>query len=137
MRKPCTLSFEEAATVPTVYITAFTAFGQNLAPGSRVLIHAGTGCVGLAAARVAHALGYQTVSTAGSADKRCHLRRQGLVAAADSRSTSFASTLLAAAGPVDVVLNSLTSPGEFAVLHCLGCQVMLDLMTPAGIQFVR
>ena len=80
----------------------------------QVLVHAGTGGVGLAALQVARALGCQVVATAGSAAKRAYLRRLGVGAVADSRACSFADALATASevGGVDVVLNSLTSPGE-------------------------
>ena len=112
--KPGSLTFEAAATTPTVYITVFTAFnnGPGMGPATRSLVHAGTGGVGLAALSMARALGCHVAATAGSAAKRSHLRGLGILAVADSRSTSFSDPLLAAQGAVDVVLNSLTSPGE-------------------------
>ena len=82
-----------------------------MGPATRVLVHAGTGGVGLAALSVARAMGCRVAATAGSAAKRSHLRGLGVLAAADSRSTSFTDPLLAAQGAADVVLNSLTSPG--------------------------
>ncbi len=111
--KPHNLSFEAAATTPTVYTTVLTAFntGTGLSPGSRVLIHAGTGGVGLAALSVARSLGCAVAATAGSSDKRAYLRSRGVNAAADSRSTAFSEPLLSCLGPFDLTVNSLTSPG--------------------------
>ena len=79
-------------------------------------MHAGTGGVGLAALQVARARGCQVLATAGSSAKRGILRRMGMARTADSRSTVFSDTVAAAAagGGVDVVLNSLTSPGMVA-----------------------
>nr|BAU61515.1 actin related protein2 [Parachlorella kessleri] len=133
------LSFEAAATTPTVYITVLTAlsYGQGLGPGTRILVHAGTGGVGLAALSVAKSLGCTVAVTAGSADKRAYLRCLGLEAAADSRSTAFTDPLLSCLGPFDVALNSLTSPGMVAAtLACLahdGCFVEIgkrDIWSP-------
>jgi polyketide synthase 12 len=58
-RKPACMSFEEAAAIPTVFLTAYYAL-VNLArmqPGEKVLIHAATGGVGQAAIQVAHDIG--------------------------------------------------------------------------------
>lgn len=114
VHKPQSLSFEAAATTPTVYVTVLTAFsnGTELPPRSRILVHAGTGGVGLAAISVATGLGCHVVATAGSAIKRSYLRIQGITDTADSWSTLFTEPLLSSGGPVDAVLNSLTSPGE-------------------------
>ena len=48
---PASLSFEQAATTPTVFLTVDTAFNAAAAcgPGDKVLIHAAAGGVGLAA----------------------------------------------------------------------------------------
>jgi NADPH:quinone reductase-like Zn-dependent oxidoreductase len=83
-------------------------------PVLQVLVHAGTGGVGLAAIQVARALGCQVLASAGSPAKRSSLRRLGVAATADSRSTAFAESIAVAieGAGVDFVLNSLTSPGE-------------------------
>lgn len=108
------LSFEEAATTPTVFLTVLAAFGSDMQipHGARVLVHAGTGGVGLTAISVARALGWQVATTAGSGGKRRYLRQQGVVAVADSRNTSFLDQLTPLAGHFDIVVNSLTSPGK-------------------------
>ncbi len=51
---PATLSFSEAATVPTVFITVEMALekGAAMKAGDRVLVHAAAGGVGLAAIQV-------------------------------------------------------------------------------------
>jgi phthiocerol/phenolphthiocerol synthesis type-I polyketide synthase C len=110
--KPEQLSYGVAAATPTVHVTVFAAF-EGIAPGSRVLVHAGTGGVGLAAVGVARTLGCSVVATAGSAAKRGYLRRRGVGVVADSRSTSFLDAVISALGPCDAALNSLTSPGKW------------------------
>ncbi|GAB4814934.1 hypothetical protein N2152v2_001980 [Parachlorella kessleri] len=144
--KPQNITFEAAATTPTVYITVLTSFGygQGMGPGTRILIHAGTGGVGLAALSVAKSLGCTVAVTAGSADKRKYLRCLGLEAVADSRSTAFSDPLLSCLGPFDVALNSLTSPGMVAAtLSCLthgGCFVEIgkrDIWSPQRIYLER
>ena len=112
---PPTLSFEQAATTPTVFVTVEAALRQAaaLCRGESLLLPAAAGGVGLAAAQVAAALGAEVVATAGSPAKRALLRRQGIRHVANSRDLSFAEEVVTATGGrgVCVVLNSLTSPG--------------------------
>ena len=56
-------------------------------------MHAGTGGVGLAAVRVATALGCQLHSTAGSGQKRSFLRALGVQTVANSRDAAFPDIL--------------------------------------------
>ncbi|OBK61279.1 polyketide synthase [Mycobacterium gordonae] len=102
-----------AASTPTAMLTAFLAFDwAKLGPGDRVLIHAASGGVGLAAIQVARQRGATVFATA-SEYKRATLHKIGVEHIYDSRSTDFADQILAdtdGAG-VDVVLNSLTNEG--------------------------
>ena len=104
-------SFASAATVPTVFLTAWYAlhYLAHLAPGERVLIHGAAGGVGQAAIQIARHLGAEIFATAGSEEKRDFLRLLGVEHIFDSRSLTFADEVLAATGGqgVDVVLNSL------------------------------
>eukprot|EP00887_Chlorella_sp_A99_P003362 scaffold26.g3362.t1 len=115
---PPNLPPEAAATMPTVFQTADTCLGgaAALRPGQRVLIHAAAGGLGLAAVQVARALGAIPCGTAGSPSKRSFLRAYwgSVPCALDSRTTQFAGQLEQLEGPVDMVLNSLTSPGMVA-----------------------
>ena len=109
--KPATMTFDEAAACPVVYMTAYAAlrhFGR-LEAGERVLIHTAAGGVGQAALQIARHLGAEIYATAGSEEKRAWLRAQGVAHVGDSRSLTFASELLAATGGegVDLVLNTL------------------------------
>ncbi|WP_298290578.1 type I polyketide synthase [Thiomonas sp.] len=109
--KPDAWSFEQAATVPTVFFTVWYALVHlaRLQRGERVLIHAAAGGVGLAAIQVAKRLGAQVVATAGNADKRAFVRLAGADHVLDSRDPDFDQAVLALTGGegVDVVLNSL------------------------------
>jgi NADPH:quinone reductase-like Zn-dependent oxidoreductase len=69
--------------------------------------------VGLAALQVLQALGASAICTAGSPSKRTLLRSLGVVHVVGSRDTHFTEAV-AQLGGVDVVLNSLTSPGMVA-----------------------
>ena len=110
------------ATVPVAFVTAALAFDlARLAAGERVLIHAGTGGVGLAAIQLARATGAEVFATA-SAPKQAYLRSLGVAHVFDSRRTTFGEEILEATGGagVQVVLNSLTGPGFIeASLSCL------------------
>lgn len=110
--KPHTLSFTEAATVPTAFLTAWYGlhYLANLQPGQRVLIHAATGGVGLAAVRLAQRLGAEIFATAGSKVKRRYLQSIGVQHVYDSRTANFAEDILqkTAGRGVDAVLNSLS-----------------------------
>ncbi len=127
VRKPSQLSFGEAAGVPVAYLTAHYALNQvaRLSSGERVLIHAATGGVGMAAVRLAQAVGAEIFATAGSTDKRRLLEGLGVEHVFDSRSLDFADQILASTSNqgVDVVLNSLA--GEFLVKS-------LSLLKPFG-----
>jgi acyl transferase domain-containing protein/acyl carrier protein len=110
---PDGVSAVDAATIPAAALTARLAFDwAQLNPGDRVLIHAASGGVGLAAIQMAQqqdAIVFATASTY----KRATLRKLGVQYVYDSRSTDFADQILAdtdGAG-VDVVLNSLTNEG--------------------------
>ena len=59
------------------------------AAGNQVLVHAGTGGVGLAAINIATALKCSIFATAGSPQKRALLKSLGVQAAASSRDTTF------------------------------------------------
>jgi NADPH:quinone reductase-like Zn-dependent oxidoreductase/short-subunit dehydrogenase/acyl carrier protein len=110
---PDWLGAVDAATIPAAALTARLAFDwAQLKPGDRVLVHAASGGVGLAAIQMAQQHGATVFATA-SKYKRDALRKLGVQYVYDSRSTDFADQILAdteGAG-VDVVLNSLTNEG--------------------------
>ena len=110
---PDGVSAVEAATIPAAALTVRLSFDwAKLNPGDKVLIHAASGGVGLAAIQMAQQHGAEVYATA-STFKRATLRKLGVKHVYDSRTTDFADQILAdtdGAG-VDVVLNSLTSEG--------------------------
>ncbi len=131
-RVPEGWSFAQAASVPTVFLTA--CYGlidlAVLKPGERVLVHAGTGGVGMAAIQLAKHLGAEVFATA-SPSKWGTLRALGLDDAhiSSSRTVDFKQRFLGATGGqgVDVVLDSLT--GEFV-------DASLELL-PKGGRFIE
>ncbi|MEV7858649.1 SDR family NAD(P)-dependent oxidoreductase [Streptomyces hirsutus] len=124
---PARLLPEEALTLPAACLTAYYGLCElaALAPGERVLIHAATGGVGLAALQIARWRGAEVYATAGSPHKRALLKAMGVKHVADSRSGDFAESVLAATRGkgVHVVLNSLA--GE-------AIEQNLSLLAPYG-----
>jgi len=121
---PGGVSFEAAASLPTVFLTALACLkgASNTTGANLVLIHAASGGLGLAAIQISRTVGAKVIGTAGGVTKRTMLRSsstagQGITAALDSRTVSFASEFFEINphhGGADVVLNSLTSPGMIA-----------------------
>ena len=70
------------------------------------------GGLGLAAIQIARAAGAGVLATAGSIQKRVHLRKQGVRDVLSSRDLHFAEQLgRSRKARPSIVLNSLTSPG--------------------------
>jgi polyketide synthase 7 len=109
-------SLVQAASVAVVFLTAWYGLSVlgSLKPGEKVLVHAATGGVGMAAVQLARHWGAEVFATA-SRGKWDTLRAMGFddKHIADSRSLEFEEKFLAATdgAGVDVVLNSLA--GEF------------------------
>ncbi|WP_070893534.1 type I polyketide synthase [Mycobacterium tuberculosis] len=126
---PADWSYAEAAAISAVFTTAYYAFIHlaDVQPGQRVLIHAGTGGVGMAAVQLARHLGLEVFATA-SKGKWDTLRAMGFDDdhISDSRSLEFEDKFRAATGGrgFDVVLDSLA--GEFV-------DASLRLVAPGGV----
>ena len=115
VHKPDSLSFEQAATIPVTFLTAYYALHQvaKLSAGDRVLIHAAAGGVGLAAVQLAQQAGAEIFATVGSPEKQDYLRSLGVQHLSNSRSIDFANQVRSQTQGVgvNIVLNSLA--GEF------------------------
>ena len=115
VRKPAEMTFEQAATTPIAFLTAH--YGLNhlakMEAGDRLLLHAASGGVGLAAIQLAHRAGVEVLGTAGNPQKRQFLHSLGVNHVMNSRSVEFADQVpqLTGGAGVDVVLNSFA--GEF------------------------
>src|SRR5262249_1574490 len=104
-----------AATIPAGALTTRLAFDwAKVGPGDRVLIHAASGGVGLAAIQLAQQAGATVFATA-STYKRATLREMGVEYVYDSRTTDFADQILADTGGAGVVLGVQT-PAPVGVL---------------------
>lgn len=102
--KPANLSMPEAASIPLVGLTAWQVLVERaqIAPGHKVLIHAGSGGFGTFAIQLAKHLG-ATVATTASAANAALAREMGADIVIDYRSQAFEKEL----SGYDVVLNSL------------------------------
>lgn len=110
VKKPAHLSFDEVATLPMVYLTAYYGlhYQARMAKGEKVLIHAGAGGVGIAAIKLALEAGAEVYATA-SEKKWDFLKKLGVKHIFNSRNTRFYDEIMEATGGygVDIVLNSL------------------------------
>lgn len=112
VRMPDSLSFEEAATIPMTFLTAWYGLHVlgSIQPGERVLIHSAAGGVGMAAVQIAQLQGAEVYGTA-SQPKWPALRQWGLDDdhIASSRDLTFVEHFgkTAPGRSFDIVLNSL------------------------------
>ena len=77
--KPAELSFEEAACLPTAWLTAYRMLftKANLAPGATVLVQGAGGGVSTALVRLASTAGCRVWVTSRSPERRAHALRLG------------------------------------------------------------
>ncbi|KXJ86931.1 hypothetical protein Micbo1qcDRAFT_152478 [Microdochium bolleyi] len=113
---PQTWSFAEsaglAATLPVSYGALTAAVPNGLQPGTKVLVHAAAGGLGLAAVQIAAALGCTVIGTAGSPEKCRIAERFGATACVDyTANPKWWEEILDLTGPgkpgVDVVFDSV------------------------------
>lgn len=113
---PSGWSYAQAAAVPAVFLTAYYGLADlaQASAGERVLVHAATGGVGMAAVQLARRWGLEVFATASPAKWKT-LRSMGFDDdhIANSRTVEFEQKFAEVTGGAgfDIVLNSLT--GEF------------------------
>lgn len=133
LRIPDDLSFEDAATMPSVYITVLLGLVDKaqLEKGQSLLIHAAAGGIGIAAIQVARWIGADIYCTVGSEEKAKFLVDE-LGIPRDrifhSRDSSFYDDLMAVTNGVgvDCVLNSVSGELLHTTWDCVasnGCMV--------------
>jgi len=107
-RKPRSLSFEEAASVPLAGMTAYQALVEvgQVSAGDRVLVHAAAGGVGHLAVQIATTLGAEVVGTA-SLRNHDYVRGLGATAVLDYHAGPISEQL---DEPVDMVLDLVGGP---------------------------
>jgi len=102
--KPKTLSYDQAASVPVVALTAWRALfdSAKLKAGQRVLIHGAAGGVGNFGVQFAKVFGAHVIGTASAANE-AFVRESGADEFVDYRSTRFEDVVKAA----DVVFDTI------------------------------
>jgi NADPH:quinone reductase-like Zn-dependent oxidoreductase len=109
-RMPDKMSFEEAAALPVVYLTAhhMLLYTGSLRPGMRVLIHGAAGGVGLAAVDLLRGHGCEIIGTA-SPGKHDFLRERGVQHCVDSTRDVFPAVraIVGGDGKLDLVCDSI------------------------------
>src|SRR6266853_1206895 len=112
--KPTNVTFEEAASLPLVALTAWQALVEigKLGANQRVLIHAGSGGVGSVAIQLARHLGAMIFTTIGQRNMEL-VKRLGADVAVDYRNASFEDVV----HDCDVVLDSA---GGETLVRCFG-----------------
>jgi NADPH:quinone reductase-like Zn-dependent oxidoreductase len=120
VRKPASLSFEEAAAIPVAAVTALQAVRDHgrLEPGQRVLLNGGGGGVGTFAAQLVKILGGELTVVCGAHNVEL-LRSLGADRVVDYSREDFTK----AGGPYDLILDNA---GTRSI------RKLRSLLTPAG-----
>ncbi len=137
---PDNVSFEEGAAVNVPYATAYRALfqrGRGRA-GERVLVHGGSGAVGLAAIQMAVAAGLHVIATAGSEQGRELVAGQGAMVVLDHHDPDHLRQLLKLSDGqgVDMVIEMLADrnlDADLAVLAAGGRVVVVGSRGPVEI----
>lgn len=111
---PDKLSFEEAASIPMVFLTSWYALLKvaRLEKGEAVLIQSGGSGVGMAGIQIAKHAGARVFTTAGTDDKVAKCKALGADAAVNYTKQDFLPEVMAFTGNagVNVVLESVGGP---------------------------
>jgi len=114
MRIPGNLSFEQAAAIPEVFLTAYQNLFNvaQLASGQTVLVHAGASGVGTAAIQLIREAGGRSLVTAGSPEKIARCVALGARAGWNYKDGPFAAWVAEQTGGrgVDIVLDFVGAP---------------------------
>ena len=136
LKKPARLTFEEAASIPEVYATAYLNLFMEarLARGEYAVIHAGASGVGTAAIQMCKAFGNPVFVTAGSQDKIERCVEFGADAGMNRHEGDFSEAIRTWSGGrgADVILDpvgggylaanlaSLATDGRLVIIGLLG-----------------
>lgn len=136
MRIPENLSFEQAAAIPEVFLTAYMNLFWlgGLEKGKTVLIHAGASGVGTAAIQLVKEAGGTSVITAGSEEKRAFCRKLGAAESIDYKAGAFEPKVKKATDEqgVDLILDFIGAPYWEQNLECLAMDGRLVLIGMMG-----
>ncbi|HXN76187.1 MAG TPA: NAD(P)H-quinone oxidoreductase [Gemmatimonadaceae bacterium] len=139
---PKALSWEDAAAIPEVFLTAYDALFTRLGlrTGETVLIHAVGSGVGTAAVQIARVVGARVIGTARSPNKLERAKKLGLDVAIDASHGDWVAQVEAAVGAerVHAVLDLVGGPyfeGNLRVLALRGRIVEVGLTAGATTPF--
>eukprot|EP00656_Telonema_subtile_P003376 TRINITY_DN11543_c0_g1_i3.p1 TRINITY_DN11543_c0_g1~~TRINITY_DN11543_c0_g1_i3.p1 ORF type:complete len:2117 (+),score=442.26 TRINITY_DN11543_c0_g1_i3:173-6523(+) len=111
-RMPAHWSFDEASTMPTVWVTVWMCLEELSGIRSRqnVLVQAATGGVGLVAVQCAQRAGSRVYGTAGRAEKQAYMQSLGVPMVSTTRDGAVFVREMGCVlhGELGLVLNSLT-----------------------------
>ena len=126
VRIPGTTTFEEAASLPVIFTTAYHAIMNvaHLCKGESILIHAAAGGVGQAAIMLSQSIGAEIYATVGNVRKKEFIMNRFGIPADHifySRDTSFEDGIMnkSCKRGVNVALNSLSGDGLQATWRCV------------------
>jgi NADPH:quinone reductase len=110
---PDAVSFEQGAAIGVPYATAYRALFHRAQarPGETVLVHGGSGGVGVAAIQLAGAAGLVVFATAGTDRGLALLTEQGTTHAFNHRTAGYFDEIAAATGGrgIDIILEMLAN----------------------------
>jgi NADPH:quinone reductase-like Zn-dependent oxidoreductase len=131
---PSTLSWEDAAAIPEVFLTAYDALVHRLGlrPGERLLIHAIGSGVGTAALQLGQLTGAIVIGTSRSAAKLTRARELGLAVGIDTSRDDWLAEIACVTDDqgVDAVLDLVGGnflAGNITVLAPQGRLVLVGL----------
>ncbi|MFQ5930634.1 MAG: NAD(P)H-quinone oxidoreductase, partial [Acidobacteriota bacterium] len=138
---PDCMSFEEAASIPEVFMTAYDALIRqlDLKIGERILIHAVGSGVGIAAVQLAKTAGAWVFGTAGSDEKLSKAKVLGLDRGINYKREDFQEVVRAETGNqgVNAILDVVGSSYWEKNLACLAPQgriILVGLLSGAKAQ---
>jgi NADPH:quinone reductase len=110
---PAHLTFAQGAAVNVPYATAYRALMDRARaqPGETVLVHGGSGGVGIAAIQIARAMGMRVFATAGTERGRALVAEHGASRAFDHHAPDYLAAIAAATGGlgVDVIIEMIAN----------------------------
>tara|TARA_Y100000385_G_C13098012_1_gene642613 strand:- start:16 stop:999 length:984 start_codon:yes stop_codon:yes gene_type:complete len=135
MAIPDELSFNEAAAIPEVFLTAFQALSYlaKLQKGEQILIHAGASGVGTAAIQLSKIIGASSIIVTASKGKHTICEKLGANITIDYKTLNFETEIngITEGKGVDVIIDFLAAPYFQKNLNSMnfdGRMIMLALM---------
>ena len=137
---PVNVSFAQGAAIGIPYATAYRALVQRAhgIAGETILVHGGSGGVGIAAVQLARATGMRVIATAGSKEGREIVLQQGAHLALDHNAPDHMDEAMKFTGErgVDVVLEmraNVNLPRDLKILALGGRAVVVGSRGPIEI----